>query len=82
MSAAFERYIGVDYSGVETCESGLKGLRVYMATDSSEAREVAPPSSPRWYWTRKAVAQWLLKRLIEPPAMLVGIDHGSSFPLR
>ncbi|HEX8836280.1 MAG TPA: hypothetical protein VF748_05035, partial [Candidatus Acidoferrum sp.] len=28
MSAAFERYIGIDYSGAETCESGLKGLRV------------------------------------------------------
>jgi hypothetical protein len=43
MSKAFEGYIGIDYSGAETCESSLKGLRVYMATDSSEAREVAPP---------------------------------------
>lgn len=27
MSAAFERYIGIDCSGAETCESSLKGLR-------------------------------------------------------
>lgn len=25
----FELYIGVDYSGAETAESSLKGLRVY-----------------------------------------------------
>jgi hypothetical protein len=31
MSAAFERYIGIDYSGAETRESSLKRLRVYMA---------------------------------------------------
>jgi hypothetical protein len=27
--AAFSRYIGIDYSGVETPEASLKGLRVY-----------------------------------------------------
>lgn len=46
MSAAFERYIGIDYSGAETCESVLKGLRVYMADRATEPREVAPPPSP------------------------------------
>ena len=29
--AAFDRYIGIDYSGTETPKSSLKGLRVYMA---------------------------------------------------
>jgi hypothetical protein len=58
MSAAFERYIGIDYSGAETCESSLKGLRVYMAERATEPREVAPPASPRKTWTRKAIAQW------------------------
>ena len=43
MSAAFERYIGIDYSGAETCESGLKGLRVYMGDRATEPRKVAPP---------------------------------------
>ena len=28
---AFTRYIGVDYSGAQTPEASLKGLRVYCA---------------------------------------------------
>ena len=27
----FTRYIGIDYSGAETPDAGLKGLRVYSA---------------------------------------------------
>jgi hypothetical protein len=80
MSVAFERYIGIDYSGAETCESSLKGLRVYAADSSNEASEVAPPAGLRWYWSRKEIAHWLVERLMEPPATLVGIDHGFSFP--
>lgn len=83
VGAAFERYVGIDYSGAETCHSSLKGLRVYMAADdASEPREVAPPPSSRWYWTREAIAHCLVERLSEPPATVVGIDHGFSFPLR
>jgi hypothetical protein len=82
MTAAFQRYIAIDYSGAETCESSLKGLRVYMADRASEPREVAPPTSPRRNWTRKAIALWLVERLSEPVPTLVGIDHGFSFPLR
>ena len=82
MSAAFERYIGIDYSGAETCESSLKGLRVYMADRTTEPREVAPPPSPRWYWSRKEIAHWLVECLSEQITTLVGIDHGFSFPLK
>ena len=82
MSAAFERYIGIDYSGAETCESSLKGLRVYMADRASEPREVTPPASPRKNWTRKAIGHWLVEHLSEPSPTLVGIDHGFSFPLK
>ena len=39
----FNSFIGIDYSGAETCDSSLRGLRVYMANHSSEPREVAPP---------------------------------------
>jgi hypothetical protein len=80
--SAFERYIGIDYSGAETCESSLKGLRVYMADRANGPREVAPPPSPRKNWTRKAIAHWLVERLSEASPTLVGIDHGFSFPLR
>jgi hypothetical protein len=82
VKAAFNRYIGIDYSGAETCDSSLKGLRVYVADHSSEPREVAPPSGLRKYWTRKAIAEWLAERLSETSLTLVGIDHGFSFPLR
>jgi len=34
---AFDRYIGIDYSGAETPISSLKGLRVYMADRLSTA---------------------------------------------
>ena len=58
MGAAFERHIGIDYSGAKTRESGLKGLRVYIGDRATEPREAPPPTNPRWYWTRKAIAQW------------------------
>ncbi len=79
---AFQRYIGVDYSGAETAESSLKGLRVYQAAPGAPAVEVAPPPSPRKYWTRRGLAQWLADTLAEDIPTLVGIDHGFSFPLR
>lgn len=80
--AAFSRYIGIDYSGAETPESSLKGLRVYCAVGESVASEVPPPSSPRKYWTRRGIAHWLAERLAEDVPTIVGIDHGFSFPLR
>jgi hypothetical protein len=44
--------------------------------------EVAPPPSPRKYWTRRGIAEWLTERLAEGVPTLAGIDHGFSFPLR
>ncbi|MGC2089794.1 MAG: hypothetical protein WA638_10220, partial [Candidatus Acidiferrales bacterium] len=82
LKAAFNRYIGIDYSGAKTCDSSLKGLCVYAADALNEANEVAPPPSLRRYWTREGIAEWLLEKLSEEPPTLVGIDHGFSFPLR
>jgi hypothetical protein len=78
----FDRYIGIDYSGAETPNASLKGLRVYLAFGDTPASEVPPPSSPRKYWTRRGIAEWLAQRLSEDVPTLVGIDHGFSFPLR
>lgn len=78
----FDRYIGIDYSGAETPSSSLKGLRVYLADHASPPTEVQPPPSPRKYWTRRGIAEWLLERLSEDIPTIVGIDHGFSFPLR
>lgn len=38
--SAFSRYIGIDYSGAETPEASLKGLRVHCAVGESTANEV------------------------------------------
>ena len=79
---AFARTIGIDYSGAETPTASLKGLRVYLADGDGLPVEVSPPPSPRKYWTRKGIAEWLVERLAEDAPTLVGIDHGFSFPLR
>ncbi len=78
----FSRYIGIDYSGAQTPTTSLKGLRVYVADRTSSPVEVQPPPSPRKYWTRRGIAEWLVGQLSEDRLTLVGIDHGFSFPLR
>jgi hypothetical protein len=78
----FARYIGIDYSGAETPTASQKGLRVYMADRSSPPVEIMPPPSPRKYWTRRGVAEWLAEELAKDSPTIVGIDHGFSFPLR
>jgi hypothetical protein len=78
----FTRYIGIDYSGAATPRSSLPGLRVYSADRTTLPVEVLPPPSPRKYWTRRGIADLLVERLSEGLPILVGIDHGFSFPLR
>jgi hypothetical protein len=70
----FQRYIGIDYSGAEAPTSSLKGLRVYLADRVSSPLEVQPPPSPRKYWTRRGLAEWLVERLSEDQPTIVGID--------
>ena len=79
MNPAFERYIGIDYSGAQTPSSSLKGLRLYAADRTRAPEEVLPPPSPHKYWTRKEIAEWLVERLSEELPTLVGIDHGFRF---
>lgn len=82
MSPAFKRYIGIDYSGAQTPTESLPGLRVYQADRLTPAQEIAPPPSPRKYWTRQEIAEWLVDRLSGRLPILVGIDHGFSFPIK
>jgi hypothetical protein len=79
---AFDRYIGIDYSGAQTPTSSLLGLRMYIADRASMPVEIPPPAGPRKYWTRREIAERLVKMLSEGTPTLVGIDHGFSFPLR
>ncbi len=77
----FDRYLGIDYSGAQTPNQSLPGLRVYEATPTQEPVEIPPPPSPRKYWTRRGLAEWLASELREGPPTLVGIDHAFSFPI-
>jgi len=72
----FARHIGIDYSGAQTPTASLKGLRVYLAEGDAPPAEVPPPPSPRKYWSRRGIAEWLVERLAEDAPTLVGIDHG------
>lgn len=78
----FSRYIGIDYSGAKTANESVSGLRVYLCDDSHPFEEVHPPPSPRRYWTRRGLAEWLNERLGEATPTLVGIDHAFSFPVQ
>jgi hypothetical protein len=80
--STFRRHIGIDYSGAQTPTASLPGLRIYWAECDAPPVEVAPPPGPRKYWSRRGIAEWLVERLSEDAPMLVGIDHGFSFPLR
>jgi hypothetical protein len=75
---AFSRYIGIDYSGAKTPTDGVDGLRVYISEVDADATEVQPPPSPRKYWTRRGLAEWLVEVLAEPTPTIVGIDHAFS----
>ena len=77
----FNRYIGIDYSGAETADSSCKGIRVFMAEGSGEPVQIQPPPSPRRYWTRRGLAEWLCEELAAETPTIVGIDHGFSFPI-
>ncbi|WP_206611509.1 hypothetical protein [Falsirhodobacter deserti] len=76
----FQRTIGIDYSGAETADSSLKGLRVYMTEAGGPAVEVPPPAGPKRYWTRRRLADWLIARFAEDVPTIAGIDHSFSFP--
>jgi hypothetical protein len=79
-NSAFDRYIGIDYSGAQTSMSSLSGLRVYVADRNSLPVEMSPPLSPKKHWTRRGIAEWLVEVLREDRRTLIGIDHGFSFP--
>ena len=79
---AFGRYVGIDYSGAQTAETSLPGLRMYISDRTSPPGEIQPPVSPRKYWTRRGLAHRLAELLAEDIPTLVGIDNAFSFPLR
>jgi hypothetical protein len=41
----FTRHIGIDYSGAQTPNASLRGLRVYLAEGDAPPDEAPPPAS-------------------------------------
>ena len=41
-----------------------------------------PPPSPRKYWTRRGLTEWLVAELRSDVPAVAGIDHAFSFPMR
>jgi len=78
----FDRIVGIDYSGACTACESLPGLRVFVSDRLAPPVEVAPPAIAGRYWTRQALAQWLVEQLAGDERTLVGIDHAFSFPLQ
>ncbi len=76
----FDLYVGIDYSGAETAESRIKALQVYAAPDGAEPQAVQC-AAPGRHWSRRALAHWLVERIQTDSRLLIGIDHGFSFPL-
>jgi hypothetical protein len=82
----FDLYVGIDYSGAETARSRLASLQVYAMHPNGSAPE-------RWYsptpsnngqrvnWTRREIAERLRDDIGGGKHLLVGIDHGFSFPV-
>ena len=77
----FHRFIGIDYSGAATPITPLPGLRVFEARHDALPLEVRPPNPALPHWTRKSIAEWLLEGILAGEPLLIGIDHGFSFPL-
>ncbi len=76
----FDRFVGIDYSGAGSPTKRIQGLQVYAAEPNAEPRPVRP-APPARNWSRQALAHWLLTELQRGHPLLIGIDHGFSFPL-
>lgn len=82
----FKLFIGIDYSGAETPTSRLPGLQVFAARPGAPVPErwASPTRSnnrQRVNWTRREIAERLRDEVRSGTSLLVGIDHGFSFPM-
>ncbi len=77
----FKTYVGIDYSGAKKTVSRNKGLRVFKATVDADAIRIKSPAGKKLNWTRKEIACWCLDQMKGDDPVIIGIDHGFSFPM-
>ena len=77
----FHHYIGIDYSGAQTPESRLRALQVYAAVHDEEPLKISTSAEGAKNWSRLEIAQYCLETLESSGPVIIGIDHGFSFPL-
>jgi hypothetical protein len=79
----FESHIGIDYSGRGTPTTRTSAIQVFQSCQRQEPLSVPSPAGSKTRvrnWCRKEVAIWLLEKIQNSPPLIVGIDHGFSFP--
>jgi hypothetical protein len=79
----FKSYVGIDYSGAATSQSRTPALQVYrtiQACTPELVRASSSTESKHRNWNRSEVSEWLETFLTQNDAVIVGIDHGFSFP--
>ena len=76
----FARYVGIDYSGAATPETRLAGLQVYRADANDGPNKIRTSAQGAKNWSRVELAQYCLKMLQDDDPVIIGIDHGFSFP--
>src|SRR3972149_9675545 len=82
--SGFQKFIGIDYSGVTTPLTRTAGLQVYIATNDRLPKRMDPPSTPKGHnrnWCRKEVAEWLIQQAEAGKPFIAGLDFSFSLPL-
>ncbi len=80
----FDVHVGIDYSGAAMPSNRSAAIQVYRATDGLKPLKVLSPASAgsrRRNWNRAELTEWLQSCLAGEARIIVGMDHGFSFPL-
>ena len=80
----FNNHIGIDYSGAATPKTRSATIQAYHSQSSDDPRLVASPVSTdnrKRNWNRIELFDWMVKQFEQPNPIIIGIDHGLSFPI-
>ncbi len=73
----YRNYLGIDYSGAGGPQQRLTGIRCFRASSGQEPIELLDDGA---FWSRASLYQHLRRWISESGPLLIGVDHGFSFP--